>query len=260
MRRLTGARRCRRVAALFRGMNMRAIALLLMMGVATAAVAQTAPAMKPSLVRGTVESIDANALTIKTDAGATVVAAITPMSRFAFVEARSFSQLKPTDFVGITAVPGRNGHLRAEEVHIIPVVGMGEGQYPWDHHPSSSHASSMSSMTNGSVAGMHTAAPGSMTNGTVGAMSGANELNITYHGAEMVDGKCEGRAAPGKPGCEGTAVVDVTPETFIAAIVPGKIEDGKAGLAVVAGVGTDASGHVFLGSATFEKNGVKPEF
>jgi hypothetical protein len=244
---------------------MRSIALVLLMGVATAAIAQTAPvqpapAMKPSLVRGTVESIDANTLTIKTDAGAVVTATITPMSRFGVVEARTFSQLKPTDFVGITAVPGRNGHLRAEEVHIIPIVGMGEGQYPWDHHPSASHATSMGSMTNGSVAGMHTAAPGSMTNGTVGSVSGTDELNITYHGAEMIDGKCEGRAAPGKPGCEGTAVVDVTPETFIAAIVPGKIEDGKAGLAVVAGVGTDPSGHVFLGSATFEKNGVKPEF
>ncbi len=244
---------------------MRSIALcVLLMGAATAAMAQTttqtAPVMKPSLVRGTVESFDANTLTIKTDAGAEIVATITPMSRFAVVEARTFAQLKPTDFVGITAVPGRNGHLRAEEVHIIPVVGMGEGQYPWDHHPSATHASSMGSMTNGSVAGMHAAAADSMTNGTVGAVSGAGELNISYHGAEMVDGKCEGRAMPGKPGCMGTAVVDITPETFIAAIVPGTHDDGKPGLAVVAGVGTDPAGHVFLGSATFEKNGVKPEF
>jgi hypothetical protein len=239
---------------------MRSLAFVFLMGVASAAIADTAPVMKPSLVRGTVESIDANALTIKTDAGTDVVATITPMSRFAVVEARTFNQLKPTDFVGITAVPGRNGHLRAEEVHIIPVVGMGEGQYPWDHHPSSMRASSMGSMTNGSVSGMHQSEPGSMTNGTVGSVSGTGELNISYHGAEMVDGKCEGRVSPGKPGCVGTAVVDITPETYIAAIVPGKFDDGKAGLAVVAGVGTDPSGHVFLGSATFEKNGVKPEF
>lgn len=245
---------------------MRSILLALLMGTATAAMAadnappMNAPPMKISIVRGTVESIDANTLTIKTDAGADVVATITPRSRFGIVEARTFSQLKPTDFVGITAVPGRNGHLMAEEVHVLPVVGMGEGQYPWDHHPSTSHASSMGSMTNGSVEGVHTAQADSMTNGSIGSTSGGSELNISYHGAEMVDGKCEGHAMPGKPGCVGTAIVDITPETAIAAILPGKLEDGKAGLAVVAGVGTDPSGHVFLGSATFEKNGVKPEF
>ena len=222
-----------------------------------------APMLKPSLVRGTVDSISAATLTIKTDAGATIVATITPRSRFGVVEARTFNQLKPTDFVGITSVPGTNGHLHAEEVHIIPVVGMGEGQYPWDHHPSAAGSGPVTagSMTNGSVS-LAKQAPmmgGSMTNGTV--TTGANgELTVTYHGAEMVDGKCTGRAVPGKPGCTGTAIADVTPSTFIQAILPGKMDDVKPGLAVVAGVGTDDAGHVFLGSATVEKNGVKPAF
>ena len=75
---------------------MRSIAFVLLMGVATAAVAQTssvqtAPAVKPSLVRGTVESIDATTLAIRTDAGTVVTATITPMSRFGVVEARTFS-------------------------------------------------------------------------------------------------------------------------------------------------------------------------
>jgi hypothetical protein len=223
-----------------------------------------APMLKSSLVRGTVQAVGAATITIKTDAGAIVVATITPKTRYAFVEARTFNQIKATDFVGITAVPGTNGHLRAEEVHILPVVGLGEGQYPWDHHPSMSGSAPMStgSMTNGSVTAANQAPMmgGSMTNGTVTAGSSNGQLTVTYHGAEMVDGKCSGRAVPGKPGCTGTAIADVTPSTFIQAVVFGKIDDIKPGLAVVANVGTDDAGHVFLGSATVEKNGVKPAF
>lgn len=226
------------------------------------ALAETpaAPPMKLSIVRGTVESVDATAIKIKTDAGTEIVAAITPKSSFNVVEPRTFAQLKPTDFVGITAVPGRNGHLKAEEVHVIPVVGVGEGQYPWDHHPSTSRATSVGSMTNGSVTRTGPAEQGSMTNGSVTGTAGGSELSVSYKGSGMVDGKCEGHADPTKPGCTGTATVDVGPTTPIVAIAKGTSADAKAGLAVVAFVATDPAGHSLLGSATFEKNGVKPEF
>ena len=240
-----------------------AAAVLCLASTAMAADAP-APQLKPSLVRGTVEKFDAGTLTVRTAEGTDVTATITPASRFATVEKRAFGDLKPTDFVGITAVPGVNGHLRAEEVHVIPVVGLGEGQYPWNHHPSgwATMASGMGSMTNGSIAAV--AQPpmmaGSMTNGTVMPGSGNWQLSVSYHGAQMMDGKCEGRAVPGKPGCMGTAIVDVSPLTPIEAIVAAKKDDVKPGLAVVAGIGTDDAGHAFLASATVEKNGVKPEF
>jgi hypothetical protein len=241
---------------------MRMLIVMLALGLSSAALADTAPPppMKVSLVRGTVESIDAQTIRIKTDAGGEIVAAMTPKSSFNVVEPRTFAQLKPTDFVGITAVPGRNGHLKAEEVHVIPVVGVGEGQYPWDHHPSTSHAVSAGSMTNGSVTRTAARTEDSMTNGTVSGAAGGSELTVTYKGAGMVDGKCEGHADPTKPGCTGMATVDVGPTTPIVAIAKGTSADAKPGLAVVAFVATDAAGHAFLGSATFEKNGVKPEF
>jgi hypothetical protein len=244
---------------------MRIYVFSLALMLSTAAMAADAPApapLKTFLVRGTVKSINAATLTIKTDAGMDIVAAITPTSRFGVVEARTFNQLKPTDFVGITAVPGRNGHLSAEEIHILPVVGMGEGQYPWNHHPSSSHAVSMGSMTNGSVAAAG-AAPvtmDSMTNGSVTKTSGTRQLTVTYRGAEMVGGRCEGRAVPGMPGCKGMDIVDVSPTTPIVAVVAGTRADAKPGLAVFAAVGIDQSGQTLLGSATLEKNGVKPQF
>jgi hypothetical protein len=229
----------------------------------SSAFADDEPAMKPSLIRGTVDSFDGKTLAIKTTAGAVVSLPVMGSTHFAVVLKRSFSQLKPTDYIGVTAVPGKDGHLRAEEIHTIPLRGLGEGQYPWDHHPDSvASGDAMGSMTNGTVAVAHPepAMAGSMTNGTVTSTAGAWQLAVTYHGAAMVDGKCEGLSVIGKPGCKGTAIVDVTPQTSVEAIVPSFHPDVKPGLAVVAGIMTDASGHQFLTSATLEKDGVKPEF
>ncbi len=237
----------------------------------SAALADDAPVMKPSLVRGTVQSFDGKTLAIKTAAGAVVSFPVTGSTRFAIVVKRSFSQLRPTEFIGVTAVPGKDGHLHAEEIHTIP-LHMNEGQYPWDHHPSTVTAPAVTgSMTNGTVVRTHAAAggmmmaahpasTGSMTNGTVTATAGVSQILVSYHGAAMVDGKCAGMAGPGQPGCTGTAVVDVTPDTLIEGIVPSFHPDVKPGLAVAAGIMTDAAGHQFLTSATLESDGVKPEF
>ncbi|HEY8949684.1 MAG TPA: hypothetical protein VIM56_12425 [Rhizomicrobium sp.] len=239
-----------------------AMALALSSSVAFAADAPPA-APKTSLVRGTIQSLDAKSMTIKTDNG-DFTGAVSLATRFATVEKRSFSQIKPTDFVGITSVPGKNGHLSAEEIHVIPLKGLGEGQYPWPHRPSTAATASggMGSMTNGTVTTAQKASMmgGSMTNGTVAAGGGNWQLNITYHGAAMVDGKCAGLAVPGKPGCTGTSVVDVTPQTPIVAIVPYRHDMVKPGVYVVAQVLTDAAGKATIASATVEKGGVKPEF
>ena len=237
-----------------------AMALALSSSVAFAADAPPA-APKTSLVRGTIQSLDAKSMTIKTDNG-DFTGAVSLATRFATVEKRSFSQIKPTDFVGITSVPGKDGHLIAEEIHVIPLKGLGEGQYPWPHHPSKAATGGMGSMTNGTVTTAQKASMmgGSMTNGTVAAGGGNWQLNVTYHGAAMVDGKCAGLAVPGKPGCTGTSVVDVTPQTPIVAIVPYRHDMVKPGVYVVAQVLTDAAGKATIASATVEKGGVKPEF
>jgi hypothetical protein len=226
----------------------------------------TAPTPRPNfaIVRGTVQSFDGKILSIRTTAGTTVAAPVGPNMRYAAVEARTFEQLKPTDFVGITSVDGPNGHLVAEEIHILPGV-MGEGQYPWDHHPegNSQGPTRAGSMTNGTVQPLSSQGGmrmGSMTNGTV-STGGNHQLTVTFHGSQIVDGKCVGRAPPaGTTGCVGTAIADVTPKTFIQAVIPAKADDVKPGLAVVAFGLTAPDGSVAaFGSATVEKNGVKPE-
>jgi len=246
---------------------MRILAVSVLALSTVSAIAADAP--KTTLVRGTISALDAKSMTIKTDNGAFTAAA--PLStHFATVEKRSLGQIKPTDFVGITSVPGENGHLRAEEIHVIPLKGLGEGQYPWPHHPSTDASHTPGSMTNGTVASAAAAAssmtapqkpatPGSMTNGTVTA--GADgQLTVTYHGAQMVGGKCEGLAVPGKPGCTGKSIVDVPAKTPIVSIVPWRRDLVKPGMYVVAQAVTDASGKTVIASATVEKNGVKPEF
>jgi hypothetical protein len=248
-------------------MRILAAALLLVSSSAVFA-ADAPPAPKTTLVRGTIQTLNAKSMTIKTEAGTDFTAAVTLGTRFATVEKRSLGQIKPSDFVGITSVPGKNGHLAAQEIHIIPLAGLGEGQYPWAHHPSGAKPSGKGSMTNGTVAANGNAmmaasktpvSGGSMTNGTVMA-GGGGELHITYHGAAMANGKCAGLAVPGKPGCTGTAVVDVASGTPIVAIVPYRHDLVKPGVYVVAQVLTDAAGKSTVASATVEKGGVKPEF
>ncbi len=227
--------------------------------VATPAFAADAPAPAPMLVRGTIASFDGKSVTITKADGTSVTGAVAPTTFFAAVEPRRFDQIKATDFVGITAVPGPGDTLKAEEIHILP-VHVGEGSYPWDHHPDGG-AKTAGSMTNGTVAVVHNAptTAGSMTNGTV-TLSDAWSLKVTYHGSEVVDGKCVGHAPPpGAPApCTGVAAVSVTPSTPIVAIVPAKPTDAKAGLAVFAFVATGADGKAVVGSMTLEKNGVKP--
>ena len=73
--------------------------------------------------------------------------------------------LRPNSFIGVTAVPGDNGTLKALEVHVFPEAmrGSGEGHRPWDLAPDST-----------------------MTNGTVGSVivSDGRLLTVGYKGGE----------------------------------------------------------------------------
>ena len=237
------------------------IASAIVLGGGTAFAADAPPAM-PMLIRGTIVNIDAKSVTITKADGTTVTGTLVPTTNFSAVEPRRLDQIKPTDFVGITSVPAPNGDLMAEEIHIIPLKGLGEGSYPWDHHPEGAKPNAMGSMTNATVATVHSASTmaGSMTNATVtGAAS--NQLQVTYHGSALVNGKCVGLAAMAKDKpCTGIAMVDVMPSTAIVAIVPAKNTDARAGLAVFANMMKDKDGNPVVGGLVMEKNGVKPEF
>jgi hypothetical protein len=231
-----------------------------LMLVSTLALAADAPAAM--VVRGKIASIDASSIAIGQADGHVVTASIAPGTSFSTVEPRRFDQIRDTDFVGITNVPGPSGMLTAREVHIIPWRGLNEGSYPWDHDPNAVTPAAASSITNGTVAVPHDGSSPeyTMTNASVTASTGG-QLTVTYQGSAMVAGKCVGHAAKAvdKP-CNGVATVIVPPATPIVAIVPAKPIDAKPGLAVFAIWAAKPNGKWVASSVIFEKNGVKPAF
>jgi outer membrane lipoprotein SlyB len=105
--------------------------------------AQTPP---PARIRGQIEKIDGNALTIKSRDGSDVKVQLTDNARvMAFVKA-SLADIKPNSYIGVTAMPEADGSQKALAIHIFMESqrGTGEGFRPWDLKPGST-------MTNAAV-------------------------------------------------------------------------------------------------------------
>ena len=98
-------------------------------------------------IRGTVEKIDGNMLTIKARNGQSMTVKLADNYTVMGVAKASLSDVSSGKFIGTTTVGERNGSLIAEEIHIFPenMRGTGEGHYDWDLRPNSK-------MTNANVA------------------------------------------------------------------------------------------------------------
>jgi hypothetical protein len=94
----------------------------------------------------TVEELEGQKLTVKTDAGEEV--SLTLPADMSVVRSRpaTIADVKASQFIGCTAVEGPDGKLRAREIHILPesLRGTGEGHYPWGDTPKTT-------MTNGNI-------------------------------------------------------------------------------------------------------------
>ena len=124
----------------------RAIAAFLLVAVSSVALAQ-APANPPVRIRGTVEKIDGNMLTVKARNGQSMTVKLADNYTVMGVAKASVSDVSSGKFIGTTTVGERDGNLIAEEIHIFPenMRGTGEGHYDWDLRPNSK-------MTNANVA------------------------------------------------------------------------------------------------------------
>jgi hypothetical protein len=119
-------------------------AVAIALGLATSlAVAQDTPVR----VRGTIEQVDGQVMTIKGRDGAPVKVTLADNGAVVALVKSTLADIKPGGFVGVTALPQVDGSWQAVEVHIFPesMRGVGEGDRPWDLHPKST-------MTNGAVA------------------------------------------------------------------------------------------------------------
>jgi hypothetical protein len=131
-----------------RTLSAAALALLL---AGTAALAQPTPVR----VRGEIEKIDGNTLTVKARDGATLTIVMADNVRvMAFVKA-SLADIKPNAYIGVTAMPQADGSQRAIAIHIFPeqMRGAAEGHRPWDLRPGSTMTNAAVETTAGSVEG-----------------------------------------------------------------------------------------------------------
>ncbi len=102
-------------------------------------------------VRGDVEQLSGNALTVKSREGPSVAITLAPDFSVIGVTKAELSSIVPNSFIGAAAMPQPDGTLRALEVLVFPesARGSGEGHYPWDLQPEST-------MTNATVAELAT--------------------------------------------------------------------------------------------------------
>ena len=170
------------------------LAIVMVAATSVLALAQKAPV--PTRVRGAIESIDGDTITVKSRGGEDYKLHMAADLRVVDIVKASLSDVKVGSFIGATTVPGPDGAPKAVEVHIFPEAmrGTGEGSRPYDLKPNSS-----------------------MTNATVAEDVVANDghtLMVKYKGGEKK--------------------VDVSPDTPVVTFMPGQKSDLKAGAQVIA--------------------------
>lgn len=115
-------------------------------------------------VRGTIVSLEGDALTVKTREGRELRARLTDKTTVAAVKAITLADLKPGDYVGSATRRRADGTLVALEVHTLP-RSVAEGHRPWDLEPGSM-------MTNAEIA-------------AVAETAGGHELTLVYRGGSQ---------------------------------------------------------------------------
>jgi hypothetical protein len=123
------------------------IAVCVLAGAAAIAALAISPAVaQTQRLRGTIEKVDGNTLSVKTRDGAAATLTLTGNATIVGVVKASLAEIKEGSFIGSGAMPQPDGSQKALEVHIFAETqrGTGEGHRPWDGAPNST-------MTNGTV-------------------------------------------------------------------------------------------------------------
>jgi hypothetical protein len=123
---------------------------MLLAGAWLAALCASAYAQPAQTVRlrGTIDNVGGNALSLKGTDGAAVRLTLTNDASVVAVVKASIADIKENTFLGTAAMPQTDGTQKALEVHIFPeqMRGTGEGHRPYAAVPNST-------MTNGTAAG-----------------------------------------------------------------------------------------------------------
>jgi len=113
--------------------------------IAASCAAATAQTVR---LRGTIETVDGNVLSLKSIDGADLKLTLTDKAMIVAVVKASMADIKEGTFLGSAAMPQPDGSQKALEVHIFPeqMRGTGEGHRSYAPVPNST-------MTNGSASG-----------------------------------------------------------------------------------------------------------
>jgi hypothetical protein len=154
----------------------------------TSQVAQSGQASNPAapiLLRGTVTSVSASQLVLKSDTGVVTVALTQPFHLYTRAPS-DLSHVKESTFIGVTTVKQPDGSERATEIHVFPeeLRGLGEGS----RMMAEDRGAGPSRMTNGNVSAPRmtngTASPSRMSNGSVSSTNGSS-LVVQYAGGSQ---------------------------------------------------------------------------
>ena len=143
-------------------MTARVLVGTFLMAMASQAFAQQPASMR---IKGTVEKLDGNVLTVKSPDGASMNVMLTDKLVVVGVVKASLDEIKEGSFVGSAAMPQTDGSQKALEVHIFAESQRGTGE---GHRP-------------------YTIPNSTMTNGTVGATVTGNDghmLTVKYKEGE----------------------------------------------------------------------------
>jgi len=121
-----------------------------LVGATVAALCATAAAQS---VRGTIETVDGNLLTLRSNAGDEFKLMLTENALIVAVVKASMADIKEGTFLGSAAIPQPDGSQKALEVHIFPeqMRGTGEGHRPYAPVPNGTMTNG--TMTNGATSG-----------------------------------------------------------------------------------------------------------
>ena len=197
-----------------------AMAAILTVALVAPALAQTPPATTPTRVRGTVEKLDGQALTVKSRDGQSLAIKLADNFSVTALVKKTAADVKNNDYVASTGVKGADGKLHCVELRIFPEAlrGTAEGQFPWDSMPEAT-------MTNATVLG-------------TAAMSGGQLMKVNYKGTE--------------------SEFVVGPECQVFGYTTGDPSLLKPGAAIFTVAQKAADGSLTAARITAEKDGVKP--
>jgi len=194
---------------------------LALMLAGSASLAQQTQAVR---VRGTVESVDGDVLTVTSREGNKLKLKLKDGATVRAVVPAKLSDIKAGINVGITSAPAADGSLSAIEVHIFPAgLNIAARSFDWDLRPNTF-------MTNGPV------------QTSVAAVDG-QVLTIQYKAGDKVEEK----------------QIKVTPKTMIVGYQSATKADLKPGVKVfVAGAPKLPDGSLEVANISYGKDGLTP--